>query len=615
MTLDELIIETDEKTCEGVDDRSIIEWAEEHIYLTGEFSDCGIFRVNKSRYLIEPLLAIKDYHTECVVVLKAVKTGGTMLMDIAVPWFIANRSGPCQWTFPTNLEAEKHMKTRLIPIMKSCKGVAHLLPKDERKLTKEGIEFGHMTLYMNGATDAALQHKDIMIEICDEAWQFPVGRLQWAENRISAFRNKGNAKFIVISQAGIEGERLDELYKLGTQEEWTVPCVSCGKYFIPLWGTPQDKGGIKFNSNFKTEKGGYDLNKINETIHYECPHCLHQMKDSKKLKLMWNDTGKYEITNPDHVKGYRSFHWNSIIVYSWEKMVRDFLMAKEYRERTRDASELIKFRQSHLAQPAYDGYSEYEAIMVIDYDISNPMDKSACIFMTIDKQKDCFWVVIREWAENGDSRLLWFGKLVTDQELKAKQQEYTIPNNRVFMDISYEMKQSLAYCAMNGWMGLRGTDKANFVWTDKKTGSRYTELFSPRLTERTGIMDANGKEIQGFFFELSTNALKDYLWSLTTNKTQVQFLCPKNSEYIQQMQGERKKFKGVKDGRNRYIWEKKHMLSQNHAFDCEYMQVAVALMYRHKINLISNMFPTLASAMARDVVTSTPKLDINTSVQ
>jgi hypothetical protein len=47
-------------------------------------------------------------------------------------------------------------------------------------------------------------------------------------------------------------------------------------------------------------------------------------------------------------------------------------------------------------------------------------------FMTIDRMQNYFVVVIRAWKDGGASRLLHFGVILTEEELRATQLRYQV---------------------------------------------------------------------------------------------------------------------------------------------------------------------------------------------
>ena len=67
-------------------------------------------------------------------------------------------------------------------------------------------------------------------------------------------------------------------------------------------------------------------------------------------------------------------------------------------------------------------------------------------FMTIDRMQNYFVVVIRAWKDGGASRLLHFGVILTEEELRASQLRYQVADGFVFEDCGYESTQVYSQC-------------------------------------------------------------------------------------------------------------------------------------------------------------------------
>jgi phage terminase large subunit GpA-like protein len=199
-----------------VDTREIYDWAEEHIELPHSYAVPGPFRVQSSRYLVEPFRALRDHGVRKVTISKATQTGGSLLFDIAIPWHAVNNPGPILLAMSTDEVATDHMQSRILPVMRSCRALQPILPSDPRLLTKCGVMFPHMPFWAYGSAPAKLQSKSVLFAIADEAWLWEPGRLQWLEARVSAFARVGLSKLLRISQPGDAGDDHDMAWRAGT---------------------------------------------------------------------------------------------------------------------------------------------------------------------------------------------------------------------------------------------------------------------------------------------------------------------------------------------------------------------------------------------------------------
>jgi hypothetical protein len=77
-------------------------------------------------------------------------------------------------------------------------------------------------------------------------------------------------------------------------------------------------------------------------------------------------------------------------------------------------------------------------------------EKQDFIFMAIDVQMEHFWFLIIAFSKAGEFMVLDAGKLYTWQDLRAKQQEYNIPDQNVSCDCKYRTTEVYANCVRFG---------------------------------------------------------------------------------------------------------------------------------------------------------------------
>src|SRR6185503_5153813 len=95
------------------DRRPIHEWAEQHVKLTSDYAIEGAFRVRRSRYLIDPFLALSDDAVKQVTVQAAVQTGKSLLGDLLAMHTLVNRPMNFYWNFPTDDQAKDYAERRV----------------------------------------------------------------------------------------------------------------------------------------------------------------------------------------------------------------------------------------------------------------------------------------------------------------------------------------------------------------------------------------------------------------------------------------------------------------------------------------------------------------------
>lgn len=578
---------------EAIDGRPIYEWAGGgNIVLPPAYAMPGEFDVRKSRYLIKPFDSIQLHTKRIVSVKKITQSGGTLLADISVPWFIKNRPGPIMWNMQTDEIAEDHARDRAIPVIRACRDLRALLPADPRKMGQHGAELPHMPLYIQGSTPAQLQSKSILFLINDELWIWKPGRLKWALSRVAAFERVGMSKVLNISQAGKKDDDFDRIWKKGSCEEWAVQCDGCRKHFAPLWSGDRADGtkwGMIWDTNDRTRPGGkWNFNELFPTIRYTCPHCDHYHQDTARLKALWNLTGQYLATNPGADPANDSYHWNAIPIESWTNLVEMFLDAMDSYAQGLVAP-LVTFLQQRLAEnddPERTHAGENAKTEV--YDVQSDWPDEVQRFMHVDVQEDHYWAEVTQFAADGRARQIHFGKVSTDDELKELQKLWRVPDNCVFVDVGYQRntksrvdgeqtRRIYAMICKYNWCGLKGEDRTAYPHAAGGNNKIVYRLYStPKWGDpQSGKVEAGRRFAKYFLF--ASPAVSDIVDRIRRGKGVAWTSPPGSTEYARQLFAEQKRKKfNDKTGREEWTWVRTRR--DNHAFDLCKMKVVTALM-------------------------------------
>ena len=613
--LDDIICEVNSVIHKRVADESIIQWAERNIVLGPAHGESGPLRLDNSRYLHDPLLAFQDQEVKEVVILKPTQTGGTMVGEIGLQWAMVNRPGSFQWLCETQPKAEEQMTARLRPMMLLNKVLRPLLP-NERLIRKDGVDFASGVLKVTGNALSNLQSATRHLLIIDELGYYDSETILYEiKSRTGYTSEKGNSKTLIISQAGFPDNELDVAFKQGTQEEWMVPCESCNKLIAPdiTHFTAEGKPFGDPELNLKDDKGSYVLGRLEKVLTFDCPYCQHHHRDTPRLKAFWNENGRYEVTNPDHLKGHRSFHWTAIHCTKWIDLIANWLKVCQLRKNG-DNDEFIKFFQKRLARPINPReYFNKDKVVRTDkpYDKSGWPDEFTRIF-TVDVQKDRFWGDIRAYSKDGRSRQLWCGWLITIDQVLEKQREFNIPHSIdktgrktyfVLWDSGYPVRQGevYQYCVTYNHLAVKGDTSGTkqfdhwVLLNGKKVNKPRIWTVSPTRGDPNQGMRNQGKGPSCPIIMLATDTIKKVLVQLRDGKGP-EWLCLNKEDNLcfddfnkgmfnEEFYTTDKNGKPLKNGR----WEKINPAVTNESWDTSVYSLGAAVMAGVNIELFNNL--------------------------
>lgn len=581
------IAESDKKSCGKIGDLDIVEWCEANCILEGQYAEPGPFRASKSKYLEEPLRAIASWDSKEITILKPSQTGGTLVLDLALQWIIANRPLPLLWVCQTNDRAEHHMESRLIPSIKENKEISGYVPKDSRKLTKGGIAFPHMRFQISGPSDKKLQSASWGIVFLDETWMYGAEEdnvIQYARQRTAYFQKLGLGKIVICSQAGEFGDDTDKAWADSSQEKWNVPCLKCGELFYPDLEN-LNCSGKKWNDpslGLKKSDGTYNLGKLEKLLRIECPHCHHFHSDTPGTKFKWSSNGKYKVTNPNHIEGHRGFHWSAFVQLPWIQIVKRFIQANEA-AKIENYEPLKTFFQQVLARPLNVGllHNKGRILGTEQYEPLDPQPGEVARYMGIDVQQNYFVGVIGSMSVKGDFRVLWFGQLTDITHLMEIQKKYRVPNSYVVIDTGHRTREIYSYILQYGFLGIKGMGDVSMfshIETDKKTGEqrRFSRFF--KKSETAGAASAGAYQSQQSqkcsFYLLAVDGLKDLITRLRDGKiSEFVTLPPEKCEGIEEFNKQmNSEYKGTvilgRSGKQIKRWKRVSDDIRNDYWDC-----------------------------------------------
>lgn len=588
------------------DRRPAWQWAAEKLRLKN--SPFGTrFLPDLTPWIKEPLEVRVFEEMTCQACVQGCKTQFTQAKAAHA---IVFEPGPMMINCQTDDDAKDFAKERFAPMIHSVEEIRSKLPRDRSQQSLCSYSLPDMFILIQGANLSNLQSKSIKWMFNDELafWEKGArnpGLLDHARKRTTQFWNR---RRINVSTAGEKGCDMDLAFEAGDKREWHLMCPTCEKLNFARWerikwakkpddfgwlaNVPNDRGEI-VQKPVRLESGEWDYEAIKHATYFECEHCGARHFHTEEVHKRMNAGAKYIATNPNPTPGWISFRWNALClspsVCSWGDLAVEWLKAESEFAKGNEAPRK-EFIQKRLAE-SYDPnkYMTFEKLPTVKLEGGAQYD---FVFLTADVQETEFWVVVRGWKKTGDSVLLWAGKLFTWDEIEAKQNEFKVPPQCVFIDAAYEQNRVVRECAKRnklvmigrkqdwlGWKALDGENQETKSFVYKPENSKPILLpysYPPKyLSGTSGI--STGKSFAKFHL-WSNRTIKDILYRLRERRG-AKWLAYDEApqEWHEQMYSERRIRDYDKFGRERIKWERIGK-RDNHLWDCEAMQVVAACM-------------------------------------
>jgi phage terminase large subunit GpA-like protein len=501
----------------------------------------------------------------------AAQGGKTNTGLIAACYTLANDPGPFMWTLPAQDEAKTFSKTRLKNCIENCEPVARLLPNGRYGTNILEIEFATAPLILVGTgSGSKVSGKPIRYAFIDEEKDYESGVVEKILKRV---RSKWNSKVWRMSTPSQHEDSIHRAFLAGDQRYYHVPCPKCSK-----------------SHAMSHENFGYDANGfVIKSVWYECPtiDCGYRWFDTPEDRAMLDDSGYWVAHNPDCDPGDRSWTWSAILPrwVEWRSIALEEINARRAL-RIGDKGPLRVLMNETFCKPAEEEdtnpdvsirHFPYKQRAIDDVKRKEPGEVSR--FLTVDRGDeqgdDHRWICLRAWFQDGASRLLYYGKIHTTDNVRAFQLEAEVEDRFVMQDSGYDKEEVYLESHEYGWLACKGTGESNFSHPKKdikgKTIGYVHKPFS-RVQEVMARPRARGRLIL-----LASDRLKDIAAYLRSQQGPA-WEIPEDvgPEYLKQLLKETKEEKrNPFTGQIEMRWIAR---KRNHAWDCEYYQVAMALM-------------------------------------
>ncbi|RWO90916.1 terminase gpA endonuclease subunit [Mesorhizobium sp.] len=309
-----------------------LRWAEDNIIFTERESPLpGPYNRDLFFYFDEILRALSpDDPCRIVSVHKSAQLGGTVLANIFCGGSLAMDPGDFLYVHPTENNAQRWSKMKLVPMLKGTPALTKLFPMKARDgsdsvLYKERID-GKGAIQISGANSpASLSQVTMKRQVQDDLSKWEMNNAGDPETQADS-RSQAHefAKILKVSTPLVDpGCRITKSFEDGSQEKLYLPCPQCGHMQTLEWENflahlDEDKPE---NSHFvcvDAECGGV----------IEEHHRPGMFKAARLLELRGVEVWRSE--NPKAKRFHRSFHlWSAYsLLQSFERIARAWLNAR-----------------------------------------------------------------------------------------------------------------------------------------------------------------------------------------------------------------------------------------------------------------------------------------------
>ena len=543
------------------------QWAARHVRLHSDLGE--YFDADANPALRQPFRRFFDNSRREICVVAPPGIGKTTLFEAALCYLAAEDPGDCLIASKNEDLLGQWLDSRLHPILSRCAPLADFLPRQSDR-QKKLLLLRHMFIAARAANEASLQQISVRYAFGDECWQWGAGMLGYLRKRL---HDRWNGRTILVSQAGHEGGEWQTACELGDQYRYFWAC-RCGVRSEFRWSQ------VRWNGD--EDKANLDWNRIRETVRLGCPHCDAEYPDTAEARRALVSGGAWEKVRDGEEPANETYLIPALANFRvpWARLVREFLTANAA-AKLGDKTPLFQFRTQRLSefwQDTFRGEDTPELKTALyswrTYEDGRKIEGEAVRFLTIDRQQDHWWCCIRAWKENGESRLLRYEKLRTEEELRALQHRYGVEDRYTFQDSAYDTAAVYAQCARFGWFAVQGTGEGAFEHPKKDLKGR---VIGKEYKMYSRIREVKvGRDVTARLLFLASERLKDVTAHLRDGQG-LAWGVPGDigPEYRLQIMGESKKETlNASTKRSEYRWVKTHA---NHAFDVEYHSTAAAV--------------------------------------
>ena len=475
---------------------SAVEWCERHVALPGSAKNPR-FDSSITPWIREPIEMAATGAASTVTLIKPVQAGGSVAGECCICYWIAQEnSGDVQYNWPHDSKAANRWDKRFEKILTACAPVMAKAPSRERHVgrwSKGQIIFPTQNFTMQGISAADnLDSDSVRFMVNEELHAWDPGRLAKAYGRTTAV---WNACVLNISNASSQGSQLHQAQQSGTNQEWEVPCPSCGQFHAMRSffdrRNPQ-LGGLRYDADgCRLGEGWYDYNRLEATIHYQFP-CGHTMRDIPTLRQELAARGRYgDPRNRGASLTDRSYSLEAVAI----PYIRWLTLIKEKHSARRSLADgdpepwwrYLAERECRFYDVMKDRPSVARVVAVTKTRrLREGLEGRVARIGALDRQRGRtaqgevphWWGLIRDVDESGSSLLVYEGRIETDEDAVNIMREHGVRPSSVVVDSGWNAASVYAFCLAHGFNAIKGSSEAGFAHEDgiRKIFSREKPL-------------------------------------------------------------------------------------------------------------------------------------------
>lgn len=393
----------------------------------------GFFEFDYTPYLKEPFNRFSDDDpTEEVVVMKSAQIGYTVgILENGIVYHIGCNPKTVQFITADLDLAKETVKTRIDPAIDYAGLRDKIFAQAKKKGSKSTGDTNLLKEYYGGFCSFGgaknpdkFRGRTYQVTLTDEIDTFKDDKkegdlLALIKNRSNAFAETRKI-FYGSTPLRTQDSKIFELYKLGDQRKYHVPCIQCGELQVLKWRGQTEDGdiyGIVFELND-------DFTPDYSTVGYKCCHCGHIMKNEDKIFILQDEEmggkAKWIATKEPVRKRLKSYWINALYspvgMYSWENLVQDWSEAWDLEhDRVKNFDKFKEFYNTKRGLPveergesiSYEKAILHRRSIYLSNQIPNLKIKeeteSVILFLicSVDVQRDGFYVDIKGYSYNG----------------------------------------------------------------------------------------------------------------------------------------------------------------------------------------------------------------------